>query len=72
VQVGAYGSPDRAKAGWRVLRARVTRLDATEQRIVPAGRIYKLQAAGLPNRAEADALCRAVRRARSACLVIAP
>jgi uncharacterized protein len=72
VQVGAYGSADRAKAGWRILSGRVKRLDEVEQRIVPSGRIVKLQAAGLASRAEADALCREIRRARGSCLVIAP
>jgi uncharacterized protein len=50
----------------------VPHLGQLDQRLAPSGRIVRLQAAGLASRAEADALCREVRRARSACLVIAP
>lgn len=71
-QVGAYGSAEGARAGWQTLSARVKRLATLEQRIVPAGKVTRLQAFGLLNRAEAEALCRDVKRAGGDCFTIAP
>ncbi|WP_294395672.1 SPOR domain-containing protein [uncultured Sphingomonas sp.] len=71
-QIGAYGSPDAARAGWRTLNARVPRLGGLEQRMVPAGRVTRLQAVGLASKADADALCREIRRAGGGCFPIAP
>jgi uncharacterized protein len=71
-QIGAYGSADAARAGWRTLERRVRRLGTLEQRVVPAGRVVRLQAGGLASRADAEALCREVRRAGGGCFPIAP
>uniref|UniRef100_UPI003B3BCC8F SPOR domain-containing protein n=1 Tax=Sphingomonas sp. TaxID=28214 RepID=UPI003B3BCC8F len=71
-QVGAYGSADAARAGWRTLERRVRRLGTLDQQVVPAGRVVRLQAGGLASRADAEALCREVRRAGGGCFPIAP
>jgi uncharacterized protein len=71
-QIGAYGSPDRARAGWRTLMARVMRLGQLDQHVVPAGKVTRLQAWGLAGKSDADALCREIKRAGGDCFPIAP
>jgi cell division septation protein DedD len=72
VQLGAFGSADRARDRWKSLAAGVSRLDRYDQRIVAAGSVQRLQAAGIAGRADANALCKDVRAAGGDCLVIAP
>jgi len=72
VQLGAFGSADRARDRWKSLAAKVSRLGRYDQRIVAAGSVQRLQAGGIASRADAQALCADVRGARGDCLVIAP
>ena len=72
VQLGAFGSADRARDRWKTLRAKVARLGNYDQHIVAAGAIQRLQAGGIANKADASALCKDVRAAGGDCLVIAP
>jgi uncharacterized protein len=72
VQLGAFGSAERARAGWARLLGPVPRLARLDQRIVAAGAVQRLQATGLATRADADALCRDVRRAGGDCFPVAP
>lgn len=72
VQLGAYGTADRARDRWRALSARVSRLGAYSQNVVAAGSVQRLQAGNIASRTDAQALCSDVRAAGGDCLVIAP
>jgi len=72
VQLGAFGSEDRARDRWKTLRAKVADLGAYQQHIVSAGTVQRLQAANVASRADAQALCKKVTAAGGDCLVIAP
>lgn len=71
-QLGAYGSPDRAKESWTRLSAKVPQLATYEQRVVSANAIQRLQAWGIAGRSDADRLCTQVRSAGGQCFVVAP
>ncbi|BDI60434.1 SPOR domain-containing protein [Qipengyuania nanhaisediminis] len=64
VQLAAYTSRARAEQGWNDLRRRTNKLDGVRYRIeqgtVDIGTVYRLQAVA-DTRAEADALCTALR-----------
>ncbi len=72
VQLGAFGSADRAQTAWDALARKVTGLSALDRHIVEAGAVQRLQAWGLADRDDAQALCAKVRGTGGACLVIAP
>lgn len=72
VQLGAFGSEDRARARWKTLRAKVADLATYQQHIVSAGAVQRLQAADIASKADAQALCRKVAAVGSDCMVIAP
>lgn len=72
VQLGAFGSQDRAQDRWKTLRAKVADLGAFQQRVVAAGSIQRLQATNIASRTDAQALCKKVVSAGGDCLVIAP
>jgi uncharacterized protein len=72
VQLGAFGSEDRAHDRWKTLRGKVSDLGAYQQHVVAAGAIQRLQATNIASRAEAQALCKKVVAAGGDCLVIAP
>jgi uncharacterized protein len=72
VQLGAFGSEDRARDRWKTLKAKVGDLGAYQQRIVAAGSIQRLQATGIAGKADAQALCKKVVAAGGDCLVMAP
>jgi cell division septation protein DedD len=72
VQLGAFGTADRARDRWKQLTAKVTVLARYDQHIAAAGTVQRLQAGGISSRAAAQALCAKVRSAGSDCLVIAP
>ena len=72
VQLGAFGSEDRARDRWKSLKAKVGDLGSYQQRVVSAGSIQRLQATGLAGKADAQALCKKVVAAGGDCLVIAP
>ena len=72
VQLGAFGSEDRAHDRWKSLKAKVADLGAYQQHVVSAGNIQRLQAIGIAGRADAQALCKKVTAAGGDCLVIAP
>lgn len=72
VQLGAFGSVDRANAAWTRLSGKVSALRRLEKRIVDAGPVQRLQAAGIADRAGAGDLCKAVVAAGGDCLAMAP
>ena len=72
VQLGAFGSADRAQDRWKTMTAKVPGLGRLERHIVEAGTIRRLQASGIASKADAQALCRKVEAAKGDCLVIAP
>ena len=72
VQLGAFGSEDRAHDRWKTLRGKVADLSAYQQHVVAAGSIQRLQATNIANKADAQALCKKVVAAGGDCLVIAP
>jgi len=72
VQLGAFGSEDRARDRWKTLRTKVSDLGSYQQHLVTAGSIQRLQAANIANKADAQALCKKVVAAGGDCLVIAP
>jgi TPR repeat protein len=72
VQLGAFGSADRAQDRWKSLKAKVPALADYESRIAAAGSVQRLQATGIVGRADAQALCAKVRAAGGDCLVVAP
>jgi len=72
VQLGAFGSEDRARERWKTLKAKVSGLGAYQQRVLSAGTIQRLQATNIASKADAQALCKKVMAAGGDCLVIAP
>jgi cell division septation protein DedD len=72
VQLGAFGSAARAQTAWDKLVRKVTGLSALDRHIVDAGTVTRLQAWGVADRQEAQALCTKVRAAGGDCLAIAP
>ncbi|WP_404711276.1 SPOR domain-containing protein [Sphingomonas sp. MMS24-J13] len=70
VQLGAYTSADKAKLAWVQLGRKVGALGSLDQRVVAAGPVWRLQAWGLANRADAQTLCGKVRVAGGACLML--
>ena len=72
VQLGAFGSEDRAHDRWKTLRGKVSDLGAYQQHVVAAGSIQRLQATNIASKADAQALCKKVVAAGGDCLVIAP
>lgn len=70
VQLGAYGSAERAEAGWRVLTAKTPALARLRHVIVPSGTIQRLQADGLADKAEAESLCRTLHDKGGGCFVV--
>jgi cell division septation protein DedD len=72
VQLGAFGSADRAHDRWKTLSAKVSALGAYDQRVVAAGSVQRLQAGNIASKTAAQVLCRKVVAAGGDCLVIAP
>jgi len=72
VQLGAFGTADRARDRWKQLTTRVSALARYDQHIAAAGTVQRLQASGISSKAAAQALCAKVRSAGGDCLVIAP
>jgi len=72
VQLGAFGTADRARDRWKQLTAKVTALAGYDQHIAAAGTVQRLQASGISSKTAAQALCAKVRSAGGDCLVIAP
>jgi len=72
VQLGAFGSADRAQDRWKTLKAKVPGLASYDQHIAAAGSVQRLQAAGIASKADAQSLCKRVVAAGGDCLVIAP
>ena len=72
VQVGAYSRREQAEDGWRTLTRQTTHLDGVQHRIVRGqadiGTVYRLQAT-MGSRAEANALCSALKGDGLACQV---
>jgi len=72
VQLGAFGSTERAEASWTTLTARNSELKALDHRVVEAGAVRRLQATGIASREAANALCRRIIAAGGACIPLAP
>jgi TPR repeat protein len=72
VQLGAFGSADRAHDRWKTLAAKVSALGTYDQRVVAAGSVQRLQAGNIGSKAEAQILCKKIVAAGGDCLVIAP
>jgi len=72
VQLGAFGSENRARDRWKTLKAKVAGLGTYQQHVLSAGNVQRLQAAGIASKADAQALCKKVVAAGGDCLVIAP
>ena len=72
VQLGAFGTPERAQDRWKSLKAKVSVLGDYQLLILPAGPVQRLQATGIASRADAQSLCSKVRAAGGDCLVMAP
>jgi TPR repeat protein len=72
VQLGAFGSADRAQERWKTLTAKVSGLGRYDRRLAAAGSVQRLQAGGIASKADAQALCTKVRAAGGDCLVLAP
>ncbi|RKF21132.1 SPOR domain-containing protein [Altericroceibacterium spongiae] len=72
VQVGAYTSKESARQGWVELTRRYSSLDGVKHRIVEGqadiGHVFRLQAVAA-TRAEAKALCNALKAQGGACQV---
>jgi TPR repeat protein len=72
VQLGAFGSADRARESWTKLAAKVPRLASYEQRVVGFQSVQRLQATGIAGKSDAEALCRQIRSAGGQCFAVAP
>ena len=72
VQLGAFGSQERAEAGLARLTAKVPALGRLDRKVVAAGAVRRLTASGLASKSDAESLCRDVRAAKGDCLVLAP
>ena len=72
VQLGAFGSAERAEAAWLGLARKNSELAALNHSVVPAGAFRRLQAAGIASREAANALCRRIIAAGGGCLPVAP
>lgn len=72
VQLGAFGSEDRAHERWKTLRTKVAELGSYQQHVVAAGSIQRLQATNIASKGDAQALCKKVVAAGGDCLVMAP
>jgi cell division septation protein DedD len=72
VQLGAFGSADRAQDRWKTLTVKVSALSRYDRHVLAAGSVQRLQAGNIASKADAQALCAKVRAAGSDCLVIAP
>jgi TPR repeat protein len=72
VQLGAFGSADRAETAWASLAGKNGDLAALDHKVVTAGSIRRLQAGGIASREAANALCRRIIAAGGGCIPIAP
>jgi cell division septation protein DedD len=68
VQLGAFSVASNAEQLWSRLRGR-SELAGTQQLMIPAGRVTKLQAGGFASRSAADAACRSLKNSGQDCLV---
>lgn len=71
VQLGAFSSEANARRQWAAVR-RVSGLAGLQQHFVPFGRVVRLQAGPLADRAAATRVCASARAAGHDCLVVAP
>ncbi|KKC27618.1 SPOR domain-containing protein [Sphingomonas sp. SRS2] len=72
IQLGAFSSPDGAKAAWSALVGKAPALRALSPSYAAAGNFTRLQAGPLASRAAANQACGAVKTAGSACFPVAP
>jgi hypothetical protein len=72
VQLGAIATQDKAEAHWQMLVRKLPQLSRLPHTVMQAGAIWRLQATGLSNRAEAQELCTAVAAKGGACIALSP
>lgn len=72
VQLGAYGSHDRAETQWAALAAKYPALGRHGHAITPVGALFRLQAEDVAGRDEAASLCRDIVAAGGGCFALAP
>ena len=72
VQLGAFGSAERAEAAWTLLSGKVPALKRLDRHVVEAGQVQRLQAWNVADRAAAADLCAAITAAGGQCLAMAP
>ncbi|MDB5698443.1 MAG: hypothetical protein JWN69_1247, partial [Alphaproteobacteria bacterium] len=72
VQLGAYGSPQAARAEWASLSRRISALSGLQPSYENAGALTRLRVGPVPSRAAADRLCAAAKAAGQACFPVAP
>lgn len=69
IQLGAFGEPARAEAQWKTLSAKIPALVDMKHSTETAGALTRLLAGPLETRADADALCDAVKAGGGVCIV---
>lgn len=72
VQLGAFSSEANAAKHWQDVSRAVAVLAGLQPKFESAGALTRLQAGGLPDRAAAERLCAALRRAGKGCFPVAP
>ena len=72
IQLGAFPSPQAARAEWPVLKGRIGALAAFEPSYEPFRQFTRLRVGPLANRAAAERLCAAAKSAGRDCFTVAP
>lgn len=71
IQLGAFSSPDAARAAWTKARATVDAVATLDPHYVPAANIVRLQAGAFADRAAAQRLCKAAAASGQGCFPVA-
>ncbi|WP_108810163.1 SPOR domain-containing protein [Sphingorhabdus sp. Alg231-15] len=69
VQLGAFGSQNKAKALWNTLEKRVSGLNNLQPYLVAAGNITRLQAGPFATKTQASQMCSTVKASGNDCIV---
>ncbi len=69
VQLGAFGSQNKAKALWNTLEKRVSGLNNLQPYLVAAGNITRLQAGPFATKTQASRMCSTVKASGNDCIV---
>lgn len=71
VQLGAFSSPDAARAAWTQARASVSAVAALDPHYVTAANVVRLQAGAFADRAAAQRLCKTAEASGQGCFPVA-